>query len=357
MDFARSVESRERPVAPSKKLRVLVVDDSAIVRRILSDILLSYPEVESVNTASDARVARNKIMLERPDVVTLDLDMPETDGLTFLKEVMREQPLPVIIVSSLAKSNSGPVLEALRLGALDVLAKPGGPYTVAELKRDLAIKIRGAATAKLRAVSREDNVPPVSMMTPSKTSDVIAIAASTGGVQAIEEIVRGLPKDSPGILIVQHIPAVFSAAFANRLDKLSAIQIREAAHGDEVTRGVALVAPGDRHLKLHGTRHGYRALLSDAPPVHHQRPSADVLFDSVAEAAGASAVGVILTGMGSDGAEGLRRMRYAGARTIAQDAETCVVFGMPRAAIRRGAAGRVLSLSEIAIALQTMAPR
>jgi two-component system chemotaxis response regulator CheB len=346
-------DPRGASMTSPKRLKVLIIDDSAIVRRILSEILQSCPEIESVSTAPDASVARSKIQLDKPDVVTLDIEMPGMDGLTFLKEVMRTQPLPVIVISSLAQSSYEPVLEALRLGALEVVAKPGGPYSVEDLRLDLPSKIKAAAGARLRMT--DDNSflrvrREAAAVAPS--SAVIALAASTGGVQAIEEVMRGLSEDCPGLVVVQHIPPVFSAALAHRLDQLCAIRVKEANEGDSVTSGLALIAPGNRHLEIYRSGPGYRVALSDSPRVHYQRPSADVLFESVAKAAGADATGVILTGMGSDGAQGLLRMRRAGARTIAQSADTCAVFGMPRAAIQLGAVDQVMALSDIASALR-----
>jgi two-component system chemotaxis response regulator CheB len=333
-------------------IKVLIVDDSAIVRKIIAETLLACSDAWSVSTAPDAFVARNKILLERPDVVTLDLEMPGMDGMTFLKKVMRYHPLPVIVISSLAQSGCKLSVEALRLGAVDVLPKPGGPYSVEDLKRDLPSKIRAAAEAQLRSSVREAASAAYAPLGVARSAAVIALAASTGGVQAVEAVLRALPQNCPGIVIAQHIPSGFSAAFAQRLDQLCAIRVKEAADGDSVGPGQALIAPGNRHLLLHRTATGYRVSLSDAPPVCYQRPSANLLFESVAKAAGPDAIGVILTGMGSDGAEGLLQMRRNGAWTIAQSPETCVVFGMPKQAIQRGAIDQVLPLTDIAAALQ-----
>jgi two-component system chemotaxis response regulator CheB len=333
-------------------IKVLVVDDSAIVRKILAETLLACPDIHSVNTAPDAYVARNKILLEPPDVVTLDLEMPGMDGMTFLKKLMRYHPVPVIVISSLARDGCQLSVEALRLGAVEVLPKPGGPYSTADLKRDLLAKVRAAAEARLESGSPERSGTPCGPLTVSHSSTVIAIAASTGGVQAVEEVLKSLPENCPGIVIAQHIPAGFSAALARRLDQLCRIRVREAVDGDLVGLGQALIAPGNRHLLLNQTSSGYRVSLSDAPAVCFQRPSADVLFESVARAAGSEAIGIILTGMGSDGAEGLLQMRRCGAWTIAQSPETCVVFGMPKQAIQRGAVDHVLPLSSIGGVLQ-----
>ena len=336
-----------------KGIKVLIVDDSAIVRKIIAEILLTCPDIQSVTTAPDAFVARHKILVERPDVITLDLEMPGMDGMTFLKKLMHYHPIPVIVISSLAQTGCQLSLEALRLGAIDVLQKPGGPYSVGDMKQDLPAKVRTAAEARIRSSPPEPERAACRVPAASRSAAVIAIAASTGGVHAVEEVLRPLSGDCPGIVIAQHIPAGFSAALAQRLDQICAIRVREAADGDLVVAGQALIAPGNRHLLLHQSANGYRVSLSDAPSVCFQRPSANVLFESVAEAASGDAVGVILTGMGSDGAEGLLAMRRSGAWTIAQSPETCVVFGMPKQAIQLGAVDHVLPLSGIGSALKT----
>ncbi len=339
---------------PEPKIKVLIVDDSAIVRKMLSEALASEADLEVVGTAPDPFIARDKIQSLRPDVVTLDIEMPRMDGLTFLKKLMRFHPLPVIIISSLGQTSSRIAIEALQCGAVEVLAKPGGPYSVGELKRDLAHKVRAAAHARLRRTPAEPPAPraPVRFTAGARSSSaVIAIGASTGGTEAIRQVLEEMPEASPGIVIVQHIPPVFSTAFANRLNDLCRIQVKEAEAGDRVLPGQALIAPGNFHMLLRKRGAEYYVAIEDGPRVCFQRPSVDVLFDSVAEAAGANAVGALLTGMGSDGAQGLLKMKRAGARTMAQDEASSVVFGMPREAIRLGAADEVLPLDRVAGAL------
>jgi two-component system chemotaxis response regulator CheB len=277
------------------------------------------------------------------------------DGLTFLKKVMHYQPMPVIIVSSLGVASSRAALEALEAGAIDVLAKPGGPQSVGELRLSIASKIRAAKIARLRSPKGVLPAPPhPAASKPSQafsSSAVIAIGASTGGTEAIRTVLAGFPENCPGVLIAQHIPAVFSRSFANRLNELSAIQVREAEHGDKLEPGLALVAPGNFHMLLRSAPSGYRVEIKDGPLVCFQRPAVDVLFHSVAAAAGPFATAAILTGMGSDGVQGMLAMKRAGARTVAQNEESCVVFGMPREAIRAGAIDRVLPLPAISDAL------
>jgi two-component system chemotaxis response regulator CheB len=347
--------------------RVLIVDDSAIVRKVLSDSLAGEADIEVVGTAPDPYVARDKILSLAPDVLTLDIEMPRMDGLTFLQELMRFHPLPVVVISSLTQNSCAAALRALEAGALEVMAKPGGPYSVGELRHTLADKIRAAAAAgarlRRRAVAAPAAVPhsahatapaPTCTRPPLDTGrGVIAIGASTGGTEAIAAVLARLSRRSPGIVIAQHIPPVFSRAFAARLNAGSEIEVKEAADGDVLTPGMALVAPGDFHLLLRRSGGRYWVVVKSGPRVCYQRPSVDVMFLSVAEAAGAEATGVLLTGMGADGAEGLLKMRQAGARTIAQDEATSVVFGMPREAIARGAAGQVLPLHAIAAALNS----
>ena len=336
-----------------RKIKVLIVDDSAIVRKLLSEALASETDIDVVGTAPDPYVARDKILSLRPDVVTLDIEMPRMDGITFLKKLMKFHPLPVIIISSLGQASSKIALEALQHGAVDVLAKPGGPYSVGEMQHDLPHKVRAAAHARLQQVSRgapsaAGLPPPTDSLHVGNPSAVIAIGASTGGTEAIREVLMGIPASSPGIVVVQHIPPVFSTAFANRLNDLCRIQVKEAADGDRLTPGLALVAPGNFHMTLAKRGSEYRVSIQDGPRVCYQRPAVDVLFESVAAAAGRDAIGALLTGMGADGAQGMLKMQRAGAKTIAQDEASCVVFGMPREAIRLGAADRVLPLNRIA---------
>jgi two-component system chemotaxis response regulator CheB len=331
-------------------IRVLIVDDSAIVRKILSESLAAESDIEVVGTAPDPFVAAKKIDALSPHVITLDIEMPGMDGLTFLTKIMRHRPMPVIIVSSLAQRSCATALEAMKLGAVDVVAKPGGPFSVGDLKSSLAGKVRAAASARIKV-----DVPKIrkKVEVVSKYPDMrlIAIGASTGGTEAIRVILEDMPANSPGIVIAQHIPPGFSAAFADRLAKICKVRVREARDGDQVEKGLALIAPGDRHMIVRRCASGYRVTVEDGPKVCYQRPSVDVLFNSVAENAGECAVAALLTGMGMDGARGLLQIKKNNGTTIAQDEESCVVFGMPREAIRLNAAQRVLPLGEIAESL------
>jgi two-component system chemotaxis response regulator CheB len=352
-------------MSEDSRIRVLIVDDSAIVRKLLSEALSGERDIEVVGTAPDPYVARDKILALKPDVLTLDIEMPRMDGVTFLKRLMHFHPLPVIVISSLGVASSRVALEALEAGAIDVLAKPGGPQSVGDLRQGLAAKIRAAKAARLRtrtsvAPAAATAAPVLKTALPRRvfpSSSVIAIGASTGGTEAILQVLREMPKEVPPIVIAQHIPAVFSRSFANRMNEICAIEVREAADGDELRSGLALVAPGNFHMLLRRSPGGYRVEVKDGPMVCFQRPSVDVLFQSVAQAAGRHATGAILTGMGSDGAMGLLEMKKAGARTLAQDEATCVVFGMPKEAIRHGAVDRVLPLSSICGALLEEATR
>lgn len=343
-----------------RKIRVLIVDDSAIVRRILAEALAGEPDIEVVGAAPDPYVARDKILALEPDVLTLDIEMPRMDGLTFLKKLMHFHPMPAVVISSLAQPSCRAAIQAMELGAVEVLAKPGGPYSVGELRETLATKIRAAAVSRVRRAEPAIILPAAAATGPSSAarvfgaadpSAVIAIGASTGGTEAIAAVLSAVPAGAPGIVITQHIPPEFSRAFAQRLNDLCAIEVREAREGDTLHSGLALVAPGDFHMLLRRSGGRYVANVKGGPRVCYQRPSVDVLFLSVAEAAGQHAVGVLLTGMGNDGAHGLLKMRQAGARTIAQDEASCVVFGMPREAIALGAADRVLPLSAVAGAM------
>ena len=333
------------------KIQVLIVDDSAIVRKLLAEALAAEPDLEVVGTAPDPFVAREKILSLHPDVLTLDIEMPRMDGLTFLKKLMRFHPMPVVVISSLTQASSQAAIEALHAGAVDVVAKPGGPYSVGELRQDLPQKIRAAARARLSPPAPQAVVAKPAALparNPADRATIIAIGASTGGTEAIRHVLAALPAASPGIVVVQHIPAVFSTAFASRLNALCAITVKEASDGDRVLPGQALIAPGNFHMTLRKRGAEYDVSIHDGPRVCYQRPAVDVLFESVAEAAGDHAIGVILTGMGADGAQGMLKMKRAGARTIAQDEASCVVFGMPREAILAGAVDRVVPLDRVA---------
>jgi two-component system chemotaxis response regulator CheB len=339
-------------------IRVLVVDDSAVVRKVLTEEISKYPDFEVVGSAVDPYDARDKIVQLRPDVLTLDLEMPRMDGISFLSKLMKHYPLPVVVVSSQAPHGSEAAMAALDLGAVEIVPKPGTQYSVPDVGRHLVRALRAAAVARIAprppctrspAEAKAASEPAGGLF--QTTHKVVAIGASTGGTQAIETVMRALPADIPGTVIAQHMPERFTAAFAARLDGVCAMQVREAVDGDRVVPGVALVAPGNRHMILRRSGATYHVRVKDGPRVHHQRPSVDVLFQSVAQQAGRNAIGVILTGMGADGAKGLLAMREKGARTIAQDEASCVVFGMPKEAIALGAAELVVPLSEVASSL------
>lgn len=338
----------------SSKIKVLVVDDSAIVRKMLTEAIDKEPDMEVVAAAPDPYVAREKLLALKPDVITLDIEMPRMDGLTFLTKVMHYQPVPVIVISSVGQSTCDIAVEAMRRGAVDVVAKPSGPYSVGDIGKSLPDKIRAARLARVHRMSEQSGQqpapPPVASPQGFSAGSLIAIGASTGGTQAIEAVLRQMPPNCPPIVIAQHIPPVFSASFASRLNTISRIEVKEAKDGDIVAPGRALVAPGNFHMILKHTSGILRVAVRDGPRVHYQRPAVDVLFRSVAEAKLAHVSGVLLTGMGSDGAQGLLQMRQAGAFTIAQDEASCVVFGMPKVAIEMGAVAQVLPLGKICAA-------
>ena len=333
-------------------IRVLVVDDSAIVRKVLADELSKFSDIEVVGTAMDPYVARDKIVKLKPDVVTLDVEMPRMDGLSFLAKLMKHYPIPVVIVSSLTPKNSEAALRALELGAVEVISKPGSQYSTPDVAHHLVRALRAAASAKLskRQTTNSSSVTAslVQLSQLQTTHKILAIGASTGGTQAIETVLKMLPVTTPGTVIVQHMPEGFTATFAERLNRVCAMEVREARDGDSVVPGVALLAPGNHHILLTQSGARYTVRIKDGPLVHYQRPSVDVLFQSVARSAGRNAVGVILTGMGADGAKGLLAMRQAGAHTVAQDEHTCIVFGMPKEAIALGAAMEVVPLPKVA---------
>lgn len=343
------------------KIRVLVVDDSASVRQALSEILESDPDIEVMATAGDPFAAVSCIRSEAPDVITLDVEMPRMDGITFLRKLMRQHPIPVVICSTLAEQGSPTALEALEAGAVDLITKPklGARQFILESRILLCDAVKAAARSRLR-VPREAGpkltadavLPRLASRAMLRTTDrVVAIGASTGGTEALRVLLESLPADAPGMVIVQHMPEKFTASFAERLDARCTVRVKEAADGDAVLRGQALIAPGNRHTLLRRSGARYHVEVREGPLVARHRPSVDVLFRSTAAYAGANAAGVLLTGMGDDGARGLLEMREAGAVTFAQDEASCVVFGMPAEAIRRGGAVHVLPLDRIGPAL------
>ncbi|WP_017669967.1 chemotaxis response regulator protein-glutamate methylesterase [Blastomonas sp. AAP53] len=347
------------------KIRVLIVDDSASVRQALTAVLQEDPEIEVIGAASDPFAAARYIKDELPDVITLDVEMPRMDGITFLRKIMEQCPVPVVMCSSLTEEGSETLMHALEAGAVDVILKPrmGVADHLTESRMMIRETVKGAARARVRgrkAAARPVRVeakltadamlmPPPSGRAMSRTTEmVVCIGASTGGTEALREVLMALPANSPGIVVVQHMPEQFTRAFAKRLDGLCEVSVKEAQDGDTVMRGHVLIAPGGRHTLLQ--RQGARYLVSvrEGPLVSRHRPSVDVLFRSAASSAGSNAVGIIMTGMGDDGARGLLEMKQAGARTFAQDEATCVVFGMPKEAITRDAADKVVPLGAIA---------
>lgn len=340
--------------AEQKTTKVLIVDDSAIVRKILSKQLDAHPSIEVIATAPDPYIARDKIVTLNPDVLILDVEMPRMDGVTFLKKLMKYHPMPVIIFSSLTPQGSKTAVEALASGAVEVLAKPGPSYSVGDACKQLCqtiLAIPKGSFPKPVSAPAAPAAPVESAHLLETTHKIIAIGASTGGVQALTCVLSSMPADSPGTLVVQHMPAQFTRSFAERLNETCAVQVKEAADGDRIIPGRVLIAPGGYHMVLQRSGASYYVAIKDGPAVCHQKPSVEVLFNSVAKYAGANAVGAILTGMGNDGAKGLLALKEAGAHTIAQDEATCVVFGMPREAIRLNAAEAIVPLEKISAAL------
>ncbi len=383
-------------MSTSKKVRVLIVDDSAVVRKLASEALAADPEIEVVGTAIDPYMARDKLKELSPDVITLDLEMPRMDGLTFLRLLMERRPMPVVVMSSLTQRGSEYALEALRLGAVDFLGKPSGSFSFGHLGPQLVAKVKTAALARVRPIAPATDTAPIAHAAstpasaapasrpafaspPANTSTppfryvpgltpavaktgidqarlrqldpraIILLGASTGGTEALRDVLTKLPGDLPGIAIVQHIPATFSKAFADRLNSLCQLEVREAVDGERLTPGLALIAPGNFHMLLQWGGDGYRVRVTDGPPVWHQRPAVDLLFKSAADCGAAPhAIAGILTGMGKDGAEGLKKLRDKGATTFAQDEASCVVYGMPKAAWESGAAQIQVPLDRIA---------
>ena len=332
----------------SHKTRVLVVDDSAIVRKVLSQELSRDPDIEVVGTAPDPFVARDMIIELHPDVLTLDIEMPRMDGLTFLRRLMKHFPLPVVIVSSLTPRGGEVALEAMDLGAVDVMCKPGAAYAVGDMAVELRDKVKAAA--RVSVAVHEDSVAtcaPARLSLLRTTNAVVAVGASTGGTQALQSILSALPANCPGMVIVQHMPEHFTRSFAARLNALCAMEVKEAADGDTVAPGRVLIAPGNFHMTLDRSGAVYKVNVKGGPLVSRHRPSVDMLFQSVARYAGRNAVGVILTGMGNDGAQGMAEMRTQGAATVAEHESTCVVYGMPREAVAKGGVQHVLPLRDI----------
>jgi two-component system chemotaxis response regulator CheB len=348
----------------SKKIRVIVVDDSALVRQILMEVLNKAPDVEVVGTASDPFMARDRIKELNPDVLTLDVEMPRMDGLTFLSNLMRLRPMPVVMVSSLTEKGADTTLKALELGAIDFVSKPKIDLagTLADFGDEILAKIRIAAGARVHArivpvsaariapkFSADAIIPAAGSGKMLRTTDrIIAIGASTGGTEAIREVLMGLPADCPAIVIAQHIPEAFSLPFTRRMDSLAAMSVVEPTDGQYIMAGHVYIAPGGKHLLVERDGARYRCRLNDGPPVNRHCPSVDVLFRSVAQNVGPNAVGAILTGMGDDGARGLKEMLDAGARTMAQDEASSVVWGMPGAAVKMGGAQEILPLGRVA---------
>ena len=340
-----------------KIFRVLVVDDSALARRAIAEALERDPQLEVVGSAIDPYDAREKILELSPDVITLDLEMPRMDGLTFLKILMEHHPLPVVVVSSLTQAGSIKAMEAISLGALDVLAKPDGGLGLGELSQRLAFHVKAAAQARPGASyasgQGEDKEVAPSTLPPGgfSSSKVILIGASTGGVEALRFLLPQLPRGLPPILVVQHIPKNFSRLMAERLNELCPFPVREAQQGDELHPGLCLIAPGDWHLALQTDLAGYKVRLTQSPPLHYCRPAVDILFRSGAEEAGGNALAILLTGMGVDGARGMLALHKAGATTLAEHEDSCVVYGMPQAAIKMKAVDRVVSLPHMPAAI------
>ncbi|MBZ9538272.1 protein-glutamate methylesterase/protein-glutamine glutaminase [Modicisalibacter tunisiensis] len=334
------------------KIKVLCVDDSALIRDLMTEIINAHDDMEVVATAPDPLVARDLIKRTNPDVLTLDVEMPRMDGIDFLERLMRLRPMPVLMVSSLTQAGSEVTLKALELGAVDFIAKPqlGIRSGMLEYSEMIADKLRAAARSRPRAAPRRDAPRAATpVRAPLISSEkLIIIGASTGGTEAIRQVLEPLPANSPAILITQHMPGGFTRSFAERLDRLCRIQVKEAEEGERVLPGHAYIAPGDRHLKLARSGANYVVRLDDGEPVNRHRPSVDVLFHSAAVNAGRNAVGALLTGMGRDGAAGLLEMRQAGAHTLAQSEETCVVYGMPREAVALGAAVDIVDLDQMA---------
>lgn len=353
---------------PIKKITVLVVDDSAVVRQVLTAILNSEPDIHVIGSASDPIFALDKLAQQWPDVIVLDIEMPRMDGITFLKKLMAERPTPVVVCSSLTERGAETTLQALAAGAVEIITKPkiGLKGFLEQSASDLAMAVRAAAKARVRQRTAQDTERRTTQKLSADeilsaardgqamaqtTERIIAIGTSTGGTQALETVLQSLPRVCPGILIVQHMPEKFTASFAERLDSICEITVREARQNERLIPGLALIAPGGKHLLLKRSGANYHVEVVEGPLINRHRPSVDVLFRSVAKFAGKNATGIIMTGMGDDGARGLKEMADAGAMTIAQDEETCIVFGMPKEAIKLGAVQKILPLQDIWLAI------
>ncbi|MBI5639106.1 MAG: chemotaxis response regulator protein-glutamate methylesterase [Nitrospirae bacterium] len=348
-----------------KKIKVLIVDDSAVVRQTLASILSADQDIEIMATASDPYIAAERMREQVPDVITLDVEMPRMDGITFLQKIMSQHPIPVVICSTLAEKGSETAMKALEYGAVEIIQKPklGTKKFLEESRVSLCDAVRAASMARIRQISARPHqvtakltadvilAKPATRAMIETTEKVVVVGASTGGTEALRIFLESMPSDTPGIVIVQHMPEHFTAAFSKRLDGLCRISVKEAEDNDTVIRGRALIAPGNHHMLLKRSGARYFVELKDGPLVSRHRPSVDVLFRSAARYAGKNSVGVIMTGMGDDGAKGLLEMKEAGASTIAQDENSCVVFGMPKEAIKLGAVDRVLPLEAISVAV------
>lgn len=333
-------------------IKVLIIDDSAMIRKVFEQELSKDPEIEVVGTAPDPFVGRDKIVYLKPDVITLDIEMPRMDGLTFLSKLMKYYPLPVVVVSSLAKKGGDVALKAMELGAVEVLSKPGTAYSVGDMSEQLIEKVKAASKVKVFKASQTSSQSETSAIVAASiavktTNKIIAIGASTGGTDALKEVISRLPSNSPPVVVVQHMPQNFTKAFADRLNTLCQVHVKEAVDGEYLATGKVLIAPGNKHMEIRRSGINYYVTLFDGPMMFHQRPAVEILFNSVAKYAGQNAVGAILTGMGKDGAQGLLNMRNAGANTVAQDEKTCIVFGMPKEAIELGAAQVIKPLNQI----------
>jgi two-component system chemotaxis response regulator CheB len=339
------------------KIRVLVVDDSALVRKLLTEILNADPDIEVVGSAMDPHFARDKIKELNPDVLTLDVEMPRMDGITFLRNLMRLRPMPVVMISTLTQKGADTTLEALELGAVDYVAKPTNDLTnkLNDFAQEIIAKVKVAAAVPKSVIERprpaltpvDKSLVEIPAAKIKATRKIIAIGASTGGTEAIKEVLTSLPASAPSIVIAQHIPGAFSEAFANRVNGLSAMNVSQASDGEEILPGHVYIAPGDLHLKVRRSGTKYYCQLDDGPPVSRHKPSVDVLFDSVAKSVGKNAIGVMLTGMGSDGASGMLAMKEAGSENFVQDEASSVVWGMPGSAVKAGATDRILALGKI----------